>query len=231
MVAANTIEESMLGTLAFKSGLFEGVFDGGEGTVALNDRKFGRIAELLDEEFQEEDVKETDTTYGKGEYEESSHETEEDVFDETDTDTPEHIEDDVLEEEYEEIADGDYPTEAAGADNESAPDKVPESQPSGADEQIGGQDDAGADANGADGSGSRSKELSDAPQELIARSVEVLGGLAKAISTPETRKRLVDTLVKEDPATGKVSINIPVKDRETVSGILDMMAGFLSSLC
>lgn len=231
MVAANTIEESMLGTLAFKSGLFEGVFDGGEGTVALNDRKFGRIAELLDEEFQEEDVKETDTTYGNGEYEESSQETEEDVFDETDTDTPEHIEDDILEEEYEEIADGDYPTEAAGADNESAPDKVPESQPSGADEQIGGQNDAGADANGADGSGSRSKELSDAPQELIARSVEVLGGLAKAISTPETRKRLVDTLVKEDPATGKVSINIPVKDRETVSGILDMMAGFLSSLC
>lgn len=47
LVAAGTIEEKMLGTLDFKSNLFEGILDGGNDTVTLDDSRLSRIAESI----------------------------------------------------------------------------------------------------------------------------------------------------------------------------------------
>ena len=38
----------------------------------------------------------------------------------------------------------------------------------------------------------------------------------KTLKDPDASKRLVDTLVKEDPTTGQAAINIPVSGKETV---------------
>lgn len=47
LVASQTIEERMLGTLNFKSSLFEGILDNGEDAIFLEDSKFDKIMESL----------------------------------------------------------------------------------------------------------------------------------------------------------------------------------------
>ena len=42
----------------------------------------------------------------------------------------------------------------------------------------------------------------------------------KTLSNPEATTQLVDTLVSEDPATGKATLNIPVPDKHTVQQFL-----------
>lgn len=47
LVAAHTIEESMIGKLKFKTSLFEGVLDGGDDAVFASDDKFAKIMDLV----------------------------------------------------------------------------------------------------------------------------------------------------------------------------------------
>ena len=54
LIAANTIEERMLATLNFKSGLFAGVLDGGDDQITLDDAKLTRVTQALTEVFEEE---------------------------------------------------------------------------------------------------------------------------------------------------------------------------------
>ena len=49
LVAAHTIEESMIGKLKFKTSLFEGVLDGGDDAVFASDDKFAKIMDLVGE--------------------------------------------------------------------------------------------------------------------------------------------------------------------------------------
>lgn len=49
LVAAHTIEESMIGKLKFKTSLFEGVLDGGDDAVFASDDKFTKIMDLVGE--------------------------------------------------------------------------------------------------------------------------------------------------------------------------------------
>lgn len=55
LVAANTIEERMLSTLNFKRNLFEGVFDGGDDQITLDDNKLTRIATAVATLFDQDD--------------------------------------------------------------------------------------------------------------------------------------------------------------------------------
>lgn len=57
MVAPNSIEERMLGTLRFKTSLFEGVLDGGEDVVTLTDNRLAEIAKTFMESYPEETEK------------------------------------------------------------------------------------------------------------------------------------------------------------------------------
>ncbi len=53
MVARDTIEERMLSTLNFKSNLSAGILDGGDDTVFLEDKKFDKIVEVVDNVINE----------------------------------------------------------------------------------------------------------------------------------------------------------------------------------
>ena len=49
MVAAGTIEERMTATLNFKGELFDGIFDGGDDQITLDDNRLTRIIEAVAE--------------------------------------------------------------------------------------------------------------------------------------------------------------------------------------
>lgn len=51
MIAAGTIEERMLATLNFKTGLFSGVLDDGESSVFLDQNRFDKIIEIVESEI------------------------------------------------------------------------------------------------------------------------------------------------------------------------------------
>lgn len=56
LVATGTIEERMLATLNFKSKLFEGVLDGGEDQITLDDNRLTKVVESLNVLINQEDT-------------------------------------------------------------------------------------------------------------------------------------------------------------------------------
>lgn len=56
LVAANTFEESMLAKLKFKTSMFEGVLDGGEDAIFVDNNKFGKMMDKLKETMEESNV-------------------------------------------------------------------------------------------------------------------------------------------------------------------------------
>ena len=50
----------------------------------------------------------------------------------------------------------------------------------------------------------------------------------KTLKNPDASKRLVDSLVKEDPATGQASIQIPVSDKESVLQFVTLLGKMLN---
>lgn len=199
MVSVGTIEENMLDTLAFKSGLFEGVLDGGDDAIVLSDKKFDRIAQLvednvLDEGEEKQPAEPSPAPIAAEPYKEFDEEY--DDYREPD-ESPEYFYDDDL-----------YENEDDDEDKEWS--------------DL-------SDSSDMSGTSDQSDKPATTPQDVISKGVEFLGGLAKALSTPESRQQLVDSLVKEDPDTGQVSLNIPVADKKTVSDIVDMFAGLMAS--
>ena len=61
------------------------------------------------------------------------------------------------------------------------------------------------------------------PTALIQQGVSFLSGLVKTLSNPEATTQLVDTLVSEDPDTGKATLNIPVPDKQAVHQFLSLL--------
>ena len=68
----------------------------------------------------------------------------------------------------------------------------------------------------------RSDEPS-ASSNLVQQGVSFLSGLVKTLSDPVATSELVDTLVYEDPDTGKATLNIPVPDKQTVNQFLSLL--------
>ena len=64
-------------------------------------------------------------------------------------------------------------------------------------------------------------------EELINQGVAFLGGLMQTLKQPESARRLVEALVKEDPATGQASINIPVPGKESVLQFVSLLGKLL----
>ena len=54
-----------------------------------------------------------------------------------------------------------------------------------------------------------------------------ISGLMQTLKQPESARRLVDALVKEDPATGQASINIPVPGKESVLQFISLLGKLL----
>lgn len=180
MISVGTIEEQMLNTLAFKTGLFEGVLDGGDDAIVLSDKKFERIAELVDNtlDFNEDNTKP---------------EAKNDIAPESDEELApiENVSDEEI----------DYVEPEADTETETK---------------------TSAESTGTD--------KTDDTVSLVSESIGILGKLASALATPESRQKLVDSIVKTDPSTGQTSISIPVADKESVSSIITLAANLLSKL-
>lgn len=204
MISVGTIEQNMLDTLAFKTGLFEGVLDGGEDAVVLNEKKFDRIVELVDKNVDFEAPAYSGETV-------DAEENDSDGVMLTDDIPVAEVESLAQEENYEEIADADEYDGGYDSDRMTSPADEP-------------------DATAQTGQTDQIDHVDSDATALVAKGMEFLGGLAKALSTEESRRRFVDSIVKEDPVTGKMSLSIPVADKATVGNVIEMFAGLLTSL-
>lgn len=180
MVARETIEERMLATLRFKSDLAAGILDGGQDTVFLDNDKFGKIVDMVEDVVTEE----TSELPAAPELPEQ----------------PEHVE-------------------------EPQPEKEPEepSRPASAPAHT----DAARKHEGRNSHGSTAPKSADEVRDFVAGGLNFLGTLANMLKEPEGAKTLTDALVKEDPATGKTSLNIPVPDKKTIENLFTSLATLL----
>ena len=161
LVAIGTIEEQMLAKLKFKTDLFDGVLNGGEDEVFLDNNKLETL--VTDLGFGENAAKEPDATP----IVEAVEEPEEKKPQEETTD----VVSDPVSEDY--------------------TDDMPDSE------------------------------------ALIGQGISFLSGLMKTLKDPGASKKLVDTLVKEDPVTGQAAINIPVSGKETVLQFVSLLGKLL----
>ena len=65
------------------------------------------------------------------------------------------------------------------------------------------------------------------PVDLLAQGVSFIGNLVRTLQNPESSRKLVDSLVREDPATGKTSINIPVSNKDSVLQFITLLGNIL----
>ena len=161
LVAVGTIEEQMLVKLKFKTDLFDGVLNGGEDEVFLDNNRLETLV--------------TDLGFGESADKEPAS-----------IPTVETIEEPEEKKPLESISDV-IPDPVSDDDSAVIPDS----------------------------------------EALIGQGISFFGGLMKTLKDPDASKRLVDTLVKEDPSTGKASINIPVSDKESVLQFVSLLGKLL----
>lgn len=178
LVSVGTIEEQMLAKLKFKTDLFDGVLNGGDDEVFLDNNKLETLV--------------TDLGFG-GEAAAASTE---------------------------------LPLEMV---EESEVEKRPKPSSDGAllrdrDAEVEPEPDTDSDSSVMPGDGDNT---SPSAELLINQGVAFLNGLMQTLKEPESAKRLVDTLVKEDPATGQASISIPVSGKENVLQFVSLLGKLL----
>lgn len=71
-------------------------------------------------------------------------------------------------------------------------------------------------------------EVEEHPERLVQQGLSFLSGLARTLSSPEATQKLVDSIIEEDKETGQTTLRIPVPDKESVTGILNLFGKLLS---
>ncbi len=66
------------------------------------------------------------------------------------------------------------------------------------------------------------------PEQLVKQGLSFFSGLARTLSSPEATRQLLDSIIEEDKETGQTSLRIPVPDKESVAGILNMFGKLLA---
>ena len=67
----------------------------------------------------------------------------------------------------------------------------------------------------------------NAPEKLIAEGVSFMEKMMGVLSDESATERLVDSLVSTDRKTGKTTVNIPVKDKESVMKFVSMVGNII----
>ena len=211
MVSRDSFEERMLSTLDFKSSLFEGIFDGGDDTVVLDDSRLGKVLEDVSEYVDSSTSAESPAA---SEYSDSS------LADESVE--PECVDEAGEPRKADEAAELDRLDENGGSMRTEESSEIDETDESG---------DSGEalDPKGVDGvvESEDDGEATPSPESLISQGVSFFSGLADTLRTEDGIRKLTDTLVKTNPQSGKSEIHIPVPDKETVSGILTLFSRLL----
>ena len=71
-------------------------------------------------------------------------------------------------------------------------------------------------------------DVDEHPERLVQQGLSFLSGLARTLSSPEATQKLVDSIVEEDKETGQTTLRIPVPDKESVTGILNLFGKLLT---
>lgn len=203
IVSAKSFEEEMIARLKFKSSLFEGALDGGEDTIFANDEKFQSIMSMV-AGFVEEEPESGSVAETTEKSATKPGETL-DLFD-----------DPVFEEDFTIIA-----SEDGTNASEGSPVKDSDGQKS--DSSLSSGDSEASEPK-------MHTESGTAPKDLISQGVSFLSGLMQTLSDPESTEQLVNTLVKEDPDTGKTSVNIPVPDKQSVRNLFTIIGQLMKKM-
>ena len=213
LVAKNSIEEQMIGKLRFKQNMFEGILDGGEDAIFVED-KFAKIVELADTMVTTDEPADDapgDEPAERGEHRDpliydSAQQGAEDDFDDDADDYRDNAvsdldDDDVFAESIIKEIDGDAP---------------------GSGTLVATTDDSKKSSGGGSSTASQS-----ASEELISQGLSFLSNLAQTLQSPQATTELLDAIVKEDPDSGGAYLNIPVPDKSTVRNALTIFAALL----
>ena len=201
MISRHTIEENMLGTLAFKSNLAGGILDGGDDAVFLENKKFDRILEVVDSVVNDgSDVSDLSSKIGK---------------------TIENKEDKTRNEESRNITSEEMQPDKT----DPGYDMVKHPDASNGDTQPNVRNDRGS-SNDIKSNGT--VKASDETREILIGGLNALGKIADILKSPEGIEKITDAIVKEDPITGETSLNIPVPNKTTVVNILSMFSALIN---
>ena len=203
LVSKASIEEGMIGKLRFKSSMFEGVLDGGDDMVFINQDKFKKFMEDIDAVMREtpEPVPVVDFV--------DEDEDEDSRIDNTDAACEDDKKSDTSTEEIEK----NLPTHTHQADSDTI---VKEDH---------GSADAKEDEKSSDTSDNNKTSQTETPrnpQQLISEGMSFLSGLAETLKSPEATKRLIDNIVEVDATTGQTNLKIPVANKETVANVFQL---------
>ena len=201
MISRGTIEEQMLSTLSFKSNLAAGILDGGDDAVFLENKKFEKIVEVVDSVVNSSDDsgKEEKNTTADTDTEAETKAQEPTTTDKHIGNTPEKI-----------IHPGN--TQSKGATHD-----ITGTIPPAANKETGNPEGKPA-----------ASKTSGEVRDIVAGGLTALGRIADILRTPEGAGIIADAIVKEDPATGETSLNIPVPDKATVVNILSAFSMLLN---
>lgn len=201
LVASNTIEERMLSTLNFKTSLFEGILDNGEDTIFLGDSKFDKIMDTI--KVVADSIEVTDESHADGSNIDLS-DKEEKIDEAADkkeiTELQGLQEEEPVEQEEESVVE---------EEEAEILEKVPVVQ-----EELKENITAGG--------------VEEHPEQLVQQGLSFLSGLARTLSSPEATQKLVDSIVEEDKETGQTTLRIPVPDKESVAGILNLFGKLMA---
>lgn len=194
LVASQTIEERMLSTLNFKTSLFEGILDNGEDTIFLEDSKFDKIMDSLKVVAEAAEVADENHSDGSSIDLGDKEENVSKAIDEK--------------KEVDELLD--LPGEEV--DRQAEP-------PVASEQSVPGQSVSGQSKESMHPS---IGDVEEHPEQLVQQGISFLSGLARTLSSPEATRKLVDSIVEEDKETGRATLRIPVPDKESVTGILNL---------
>lgn len=229
MVARATIEERMLTKLKFKSDLAAGILGGGDDAVFIEGSKFARIIDVVDDVMSGKE----DVMSGK---EEEAEEEGGDTKAETGNDTGPARER-AGEEDIPALSDDSRETPEAAPQGETRHrEKRAAESASGAEAPSETHHRDGQTATGDAGAESPAQTrptggIRRTPvevREIVSGGLSALSRIAEVLREPEGAASLADALVREDPATGQASINIPVADKTTVVNILSAFSALLN---
>jgi superfamily II DNA/RNA helicase len=208
MVARDSIEERMLSTLNFKSGLFAGILDAGEDAIFLENSKFDKIVDTFA-----------------------------DVVEPTQQDAPQsETQPEVQSESQSEALCEPRPESQAQSDSatEPQPEQPQVAEPASTLKQVPAPEQS-SNSHKAESQQQPQASTSDSQQpssqtgrqqagDVINQGITFFKGLSEILSDEAKTKELVDTIVHTDESTGETAIHIPVSDKATVQTIFSALS-------
>lgn len=226
LVSKQSIEEGMIGKLKFKTSMFEGVLDGGDDMVFINEDKFKKFMDDIDSVFSE--TPEPIPTVEYVDEEEAEEQTPE-AHEQSSQDAAAPSEDSTKENQSESNTSGTSPDSSIynKEPNEAHPLEDGVSTPTSSAKNS-THSSSTEDPSPTPSTNTSHPSTPRHPKQLISEGVSFLSGLAETLKSPEATQQLIDNIVEVNPETGETNLKIPVSSKETVANVLQLFSKLFS---